>query len=200
MAKRDRSANEPSADTDRETGDDSEFRGLPLINAIRVKADEMGMYLKDVCDRFDLSPTYWSALCVGTKPIGSLARFRLQLMADFLEVSIVEVMHLAELLSAKDFLVRRTVDSMLNSAYVKIRADPTWSMLAPSEKVWDASDQAIKIFAVSLYERLFEMELLARTRINSPAELNNQPQPAAKAVTSPVTPHVKRRAKVVAAA
>jgi transcriptional regulator with XRE-family HTH domain len=151
------------------------FAGWALVDAIKKEAESRGMPLDEVAQRFEIAYSYWQSLASGHRPIQSLHPSRLRAIAEFLGRSYIEVLSLAELVTPEDFVIPQSIEEQLDLAYVTMRADNYWSTLVPGEQEWNAASRAMKILAVALYERLFQVTLLERAKVFTLALARGEP-------------------------
>lgn len=142
-------------------------RGAALVEAIEAECKTQGIEPRELFSRFEMQPSYWTAILSRNRSIQAVHRTRLEQMANFLGKSMIEVMSLAELVEPGDFVVRATIEDQLNAAYIKFKTDPMWAALAPKPESWDIAPRDVKVAFVLLYERLFGEELLTKSKIHT---------------------------------
>lgn len=154
--------------------------GEALVEAIVKACKARGIDPADVGPLLELKPAYWRAILSGTKKIQGFGRQRMLLVAKFLGVSYVEAMALAELLVPGDFVVQGSLEKQLQATFDKLKRDPVWLVLAPPQRTWDITPQAVQVLVAHLYERMIGEELIAkavvRGIIHVPVSETEEPQ------------------------
>ena len=143
----------------------TEVRGTALILAVQEEAKRQSLSVSELAERFELATSYWFSICNGNRSIQALARHRLKLIAKFLARPYIEILSMAELVEPEDFIVPQTIDDQLNLAYIRLQSDSMWSPLVPNEETWDAADRRMKILAIALYERVFNVSMFEKANI-----------------------------------
>jgi hypothetical protein len=174
--------------------DDEIPKGLALIQALHKEAESRGLNIRDLGDFFELKASYWQHILLGNRSIQGLARHRLQLIADFLNVSYVNVLCLAELVTPEDFVVTATIDDQLNLAFLKYKADPYWCTMGVTDAQWDQTPRPVKIAFVHMYERIVGNELLTKSRLQQVDSVPFEPAVEEAVVpSSPLAVRAKRK-------
>lgn len=176
--------NDQSEGQSNDQSEDKVIKGAALIHAIQEEAQKQGLAVKQVAERFELAPSYWFSMCNGNRSIQALHRHRLKLISKFLNKSYIEILSLAELVEPEDFLISQNIDDQLNLAYIKMKADSMWSPLVPKEEVWDSADRGMKILLVAFYERLFNISILDKAKVNRNAPVATEGSEMSPAVAS----------------
>lgn len=143
-----------------------DYEGAPLIRALYDQAEQRGEWTNEIADHIGLSPSYFSSIAGGMRPVGALNRATLQKCADYLAVPLVQVYVLAEHLGPEAFLSKETVDTHLDRGFRMIREDSDWSMVAPKESEWKELPFSAKVLIVLLYQRLTGRQIIESIKVH----------------------------------
>lgn len=166
-------APEPTTDTD------GALKGSYLIDAIAHEALNQGVDINDLYERFGFQETYWKAIINGNRSISNAAQARLELIAEFLNRPLIQVLNLAEVLGPHHFFAPGTIDDDLNLVFKTMLEDRRWSTYVMPPERWDALDRDAKILITLLYQEATNRNLKAQFAI---AEITREPaRPPAKA-------------------
>jgi|GEM_PF-2148629 len=144
--------------------------GVALINLIRKKLLDKGLSERHISDRMGITSIYWNSLTNGNRRISSLPKEKLQHLAEFLEVPLIQVYVLAEHFTSEDFVVYKDLPADLERMIDFMRSDPKWLALAPSKKEWDDMPSRTKVLVATLYEQISHKSFLKATKIEIPAD------------------------------
>lgn len=141
--------------------------GFRLIARLKQRAAEIGVSDRYIADIMGITPIYWNSLTNGHRKMNSLDKGKLERVAEFLGLPIVQVMVLADYLEPKDFFPGNMNDQ-LKTAYEQMRHDPSWASWAPTAREWDALSITTKAGIVMLYETVYQKALLRRAEVENP--------------------------------
>lgn len=142
-----------------------DYEGAPLVNALYQEADRRGEWTNEIANHLGLSPSYFSSIAGGLRPVSAFGRATLERAADYLHVPLVQVYVLAEHLGPDAFLSKETAKSQLDRGFKMIREDTDWSMVAPSEAEWETLPFSAKALVVMMYQRLTSKAILASIKV-----------------------------------
>lgn len=145
------------------------LKGSYLIDAIAHEAVNQGVDILGLYDRFGFTETYWKAIVNGHRSISNAAQARLELIAEFLNRPLIQVLNLAEVLEPRHFFAPGTIDDDLNQVYKAMLEDRHWSSFVIAPDRWDALDRDAKILITMLYQEATSRHLKAQFAI---AEIN----------------------------
>lgn len=150
------------------SGEPKQVVGLNLINLVRKTLIDRNLPERHVADLMGVTSIYWNSMTNGNRRISSLPKEKLQRLAEFLEVPLIQVYVLADHFEASDFVVYKSLPSDLERMIDFMRSDPTWLALAPSKKEWDEMPDKTKILVATLYGRISHQAFLTTTKIEIP--------------------------------
>lgn len=138
--------------------------GLALVAALREECEVQGKQIGHLAALLGLAPTYWAAICSGSRSIIPLVEkaSACRLFAEFLRVPRITVMSMAEVVLPQDFVVDQSLDDQLNSVYVSMARDPLWASLVPRPATWDTAETSMKLLIVSLYQSALQASMLQK--------------------------------------
>lgn len=138
--------------------------GAALVAALRNECERQGKAIGHLAALLGLAPTYWAAICGGSRSILPLVQkpSACRVFAEFLRLPRITVMSLAEVVVPEDFVVEQTLDDQLNSVYVQMAGDALWSSLVPRPATWDNADQEMKLLIVSLYQAALQASMMQK--------------------------------------
>lgn len=139
--------------------------GMQLIKDIRKKAVDLDLKDSELADLFDLHPSYWNSLRNGYRSIAGISRKKLELMADFMGLSMIEVYARAGVIKPGDFMIPGVTVSQFDPVLAKMRSDPYWQRYAPAEAAWKVLPDDVKLLICLLYERQFSEELITKNAL-----------------------------------
>jgi hypothetical protein len=159
----------PVAESKPDSDAPGSLKGSYLIDAIAHEAVIQGVELLSLYDRFGFTETYWKAIVLGHRSISNAAQARLELIADFLNRPLIQVLNLAEVLEPRHFFAPGTIDDDLSHIYKAMLEDRAWgSFVIPPDR-WDVLDRDVKILIAMLYQGATSRDLKAKFAI---AEIN----------------------------
>ena len=93
---------------------------------------------------------------------------KLQKIAEFLGLPLIQVYLLAEHFTAEDFFNSKDLNEQLWLSIRKMQEDPQWAGYAPSSEEWEQTPINVRITLVSLYERESKRYLMAKAEVEVP--------------------------------
>ena len=90
----------------------------------------------------------------------------MQVIADFLDVPLVQVMILSDAIAPGDFVVRRDAAGEADRMFEHMRSDPQWRGVAPSPKKCAEMDLDTKMLVAALYERICHTSFLSTAKVH----------------------------------
>lgn len=145
-----------------------EVEGLRLIQQIRRTLIERNLPERHIADIMGVTTIYWNSMTNGHRKIKSLGRDKLKKIAEFLGLPPVQVRVLAGDILVEDFLVEKDLDDQLFLSVEKMRLDPQWVVLAPTNDEWAALPLKMKVLTCTLYERDTGRSILAKAKVEFP--------------------------------
>ncbi len=149
--------------------------GLKLINLVRKTLIDRNLPERHVSDLMGVTQIYWNAMANGNRRISSLPKDKLQRLAEFLEIPLIQVYVLADHFVPEDFVVQKSLPGDLERMVEFMRSDPTWLALAPSHKEWSEMSTRAKVLVAALYERLVHKSFLRASRVETPSSGGETP-------------------------
>ena len=153
----------PSTDAETSPRDRNRIEGARLIKMIRKVIIERGLQDRTIADIVGVTQIYWNSLANGNRQIKSLGKEKLQKIAEFLGLPLIQVYLLAEHFTAEDFF-----NEQLWLSVRKMQEDPQWAGYAPSLEEWEQTPINVRITLVSLYERESKRYLMAKAEVEVP--------------------------------
>lgn len=150
--------------------------GSRLVKMIKKVIIDRGLPDREIADVMGITVIYWNSLANGNRQIRSLGKEKLQLVADFLGLPLIQVYNLADFFSPQDFVYKKDLDEQLWLSIEKMGSDPTWAGYIPKQDEWEQTPLSVRMTMVLLYEQLSGRQLLAKAEIELPGV---QPPPAA---------------------
>ena len=154
---------------------DRQVVGLRLINLVRRTLIDRNLPERHIADLMGITGIYWNSLSNGNRRISSLPKDKLQRLAEFLEVPLIQVYVLADHFAAEDFVVYKSLPTDLERMIEFMRTDPTWLAFAPSKSEWDEMSTRAKVLVAALYERLVHKSFLRVSKIEIPSQDEGSP-------------------------
>lgn len=138
--------------------------GVALVAALRDECERQGKPIGHLAALLDLAPTYWAAICSGSRSIQPLVEKKetCSVFTEFLRMPRISVMSLAEVVLPGDFIVEQSLDDQLNGVYMQMTADPMWSTLVPKPRAWDEADREMKLLVVTMYQVALQESMLEK--------------------------------------
>lgn len=155
-------------DAAKSKGRERPFDGARLVKLIQKTLIDRDLPDRSIADVMGVTQVYWNALANGNRQIKSLGKDKLQKIAEFLNIPLVQVYVLADHLTAEDFFTSKTLDEQLWLSLRKMQEDPQWGAYAPSEEEWEQTPLSVKTTFVTLYERETKRFLLAKAAVELP--------------------------------
>jgi transcriptional regulator with XRE-family HTH domain len=148
--------------------DRNRIEGARLIKRIKKAIIERGLQDRAIADIVGVTQIYWNSLANGNRQIKSLGKEKLQKIAEFLGLPLVQIYLLAELFTAEDFFNSKDLNEQLWLSIRKMQEDPQWAGYAPSPEEWEQTPINVRITLVSLYERESKRYLMAKAEVEVP--------------------------------
>lgn len=126
--------------------------GQRLIDLIRKTLIDRGLPERHMVALLGVSQSYWHSLTNGHRSLQALSKEKLQRLATFLELPLIQVCVLAGQFSAEDFVVARGLDEELERVVAALRSDARWLALAPTQQEWRALPLKVRMLVAALYE------------------------------------------------
>lgn len=126
--------------------------GQRLIDLIRKTLIDRGLPERHMVALLGVSQSYWHSLANGHRSLQALSKEKLQRLATFLELPLIQVCVLAGQFTAEDFVVARGLDEELERRVAAMRSDARWLALAPTQQEWAALPLKVRMLVVALYE------------------------------------------------
>ena len=156
-------------------GGERQVVGLKLINLVRKTLIDRNLPERHVADLMGITTIYWNSMTNGHRRISSLPKDKLQRLAEFLEVPLIQVYVLADHFTAEDFVVYKSLPGDLERMIEFMRSDPTWLAFAPSKKEWSEMSTRAKVLVAALYERLIHKSFLRASKVEIPRRQDDAP-------------------------
>ncbi|MQT89612.1 XRE family transcriptional regulator [Pseudomonas helleri] len=144
------------------------MEGARLIKMIKKVIVERGLQDRAIADIVGVTQIYWNSLANGNRQIKSLGKEKLQKIAEFLGLPLIQVYLLAEHFTAEDFFNSKDLNEQLWLSIRKMQEDPQWAGYAPSSEEWEQTPINVRITLVSLYERESKRYLMAKAEVEVP--------------------------------
>lgn len=140
---------------------DKSIKGSILIRRIWKKmiADGISPY-RLASDYLGMAYTYLMALGRGTAKINQLKIEQYMLMANYLDIPLIQVMLLAEAIQPEDFFYKATVEERVEHVYEMIKNDPLFMGFAPSQQDWNSASPTLKLSFCVMYETSAQSKIL----------------------------------------
>lgn len=148
--------------------DRNKIEGARLIKMIKKAIVERGLQDRAIADIVGVTQIYWNSLANGNRQIKSLGKEKLQKIAEFLGLPLIQVYLLAEHFTAEDFFNSKDLNEQLWLSIRKMQEDPQWAGYAPSFEEWEQTPINVRITLVSLYERESKRYLMAKAEVEVP--------------------------------
>jgi transcriptional regulator with XRE-family HTH domain len=145
-----------------------------LIKMIKKAIIERGLQDRAIADIVGVTQIYWNSLANGNRQIKSLGKEKLQKIAEFLGLPLIQVYLLAEAFTAEDFFNSKDLNEQLWLSIRKMQEDPQWAGYAPSAEEWEQIPINVRITLVSLYERESKRYLMAKAEVEVPGNNFNE--------------------------
>lgn len=148
--------------------DRNRVEGARLIKMIKKAIVERGLQDRAIADIVGVTQIYWNSLANGNRQIKSLGKEKLQRIAEFLGLPLIQVYLLAEHFTAEDFFNSKDLNEQLWLSIRKMQEDPQWAGYAPSSEEWEQTPINVRITLVSLYERESKRYLMVKAEVEVP--------------------------------
>ncbi len=140
------------------------IEGEALIEAIRARANELRMDVREVADRVGVSYVYMTSLLSGGRRFGGLDDDKKRALAKFLGLPMVQVLVLCDSLRAEDFAVEQDLGDRLRLSFRKLQMDPVYCVTAPTSEEWEQMPISGKLMLALLYERVADEEIIRKIK------------------------------------
>lgn len=145
----------------------AEQDGLPgaaLIKLLLQRGDDLGYSKQELADAIDISLPYLRALVKGARPINAIRREKFRNIATFLNLSYIQVLMLAEIVTPTDFAVDQpaTLIAKIEGIWRNMRDDPDWGRVAPTPDEWHALSLNTRYGIASMWEQITCQELIEK--------------------------------------
>ena len=150
--------------------------GSRLVKMIKKVIIDRGLPDRAIADVMGITVIYWNSLANGNRQIRSLGKEKLQMVAEFLGLPLIQVYNLADFFTPEDFVYKKDLDEQLWLSIEKMGSDPTWAGYIPKPDEWAQTPLSVRLTMVLLYEQLSGRQLLAKAEIELPGV---QPPPVA---------------------
>lgn len=145
---------------------DRSIKGSVLIRKIWQKMLNMNIKPSVLAvEHLGMAYSYFMALGRGQARVDKLKIEQYTLMANFLDLPLIQVMLLAEAVRPEHFYYNATVEERIEHVYENMVNDPIFMGFAPSQHDWDSLSPSLKLSFCVMYETS------AQTKILNPAEL-----------------------------
>lgn len=144
---------------------DQRLAGQRLINMIRIEVIKRGLPDRHPADLMGITTVYWNSLANGHRPIARLPKAKLQRLADFLNVPLIQVYILSGHFEPQDFIIMRQHEAELDMMVENMRLHPKWVALAPTVEEWAQMPVRMKLLIASLFEQVVHKSFLAHAKM-----------------------------------
>lgn len=142
--------------------------GHRLIKEIKKVIVARGLPDREIADVMGVTVIYWNSLVNGNRQIQSLGKAKLQKIAEFLALPLIQVYNLADYFTPSDFVYVKDLDETLWLSVEKMAKDPQWAGYIPTKEDWDATPLKVRMTLIVLYEQLSRKQLFAKAEIEVP--------------------------------
>lgn len=126
--------------------------GQRLIDLLRKALIDRGLPERHMMEVLGVSRSYWHSLANGHRSLQALSKEKLQRLATFLGLPLIQVCVLAGQFTAEDFVVAQGLDEELERVVAALRTDARWLALAPTAEDWAALPVKARMLVAALYE------------------------------------------------
>lgn len=130
--------------------------GQRLIDLLRKTLIDQGLPERHMVELLGVSQSYWHSLANGHRSLQALSKEKLQRLADFLGLPLIQVCVLAGQFTAEDFVVERGLDEELERVGAALRIDARWLALAPTAAEWAVLPVRTRMLVAALHEVAIE--------------------------------------------
>lgn len=142
-----------------------QLAGQRLINRVRTEVIARGLPERYPADLMGITQVYWNSLSNGHRPISRVPKEKLQRLADFLKVPLIQVYILSGHFQVEDFVVMQQHEAELDMMVEQMRRHPKWMALAPTIEEWDAMPSRAKLLIASLFESVVHKSFLEHAKM-----------------------------------
>ena len=126
--------------------------GASLAKLLRDEQEKRGLNMVEMADALGMSKPYLAALLSGERPLDKLSANYLEAMAIFLRLPKAQIYNLAEILLPEDYVYKETIENNLADLHNRLKIDPSWMHLSPSDAEWSTMNMKMKLLVGYLYE------------------------------------------------
>lgn len=142
--------------------------GRRLINLIKKTIIDRGLHERSIADITGVTQIYWNSMANGNRQIKSLGKDKLEKIADFLGLPLIQVLILADYLVISDFFNGKTLEDQLVLTLRKMQEDPQWAGYAPDLEIWEATDLGVRTAFAVMYEQVSGNVLMEKAKLEVP--------------------------------
>lgn len=142
-----------------------QLAGQRLINMIRTELINRGLLDRYPADLLGITTVYWNSLANGHRPIARLPKEKLQRLATFLKVPLIQVYILSGLFEPEDFVIMQHREAELDMMVANMRLHPKWLALAPSPEEWSQYSARTKLLVASLFEAVVHKSFMTHAQM-----------------------------------
>jgi len=141
--------------------------GGALIRALLQRAEELNLDKYGLAEAIEITYPYLNALSNGGRPVTGISHDKLRRIADFLNMTFVQVLMLAEIVKPEDFARDQEVDleRTLDRAIENMRSDAEWGRVAPSPDEWEGLSLNTRIGIAMMWEQVSQQDLIAKAEM-----------------------------------
>lgn len=158
-------AEEPQAEAAEDVSPEQRTAGQRLINMIRVEVINQSLPERHPADLMGITPVYWNSLANGHRPIARLPKEKLQRLAEFLGVPLIQIYILSGHFQPEDFIIMQQHEAELDMMVENMRRHPKWVALAPTVEEWASFPMRMKLLVASLFEQVVHKSFLAHAKM-----------------------------------
>ena len=181
MPKKPDSAHEETTVVEAEASTSADSRppvtGQRLIELVQQHLAKLRLPERAAAEAVGVTTIYWAALTNGHRKLSALPREKMQRLADFVGISVVQAYMLADLFSPADFVVQTDLAADLNASLQKMRADKNWRGVAPDDETWATTPLKSQLAIVLLFEKVSNRRLLLRAQLGHGVRVGPDPSP-----------------------
>ncbi|WP_019334823.1 helix-turn-helix domain-containing protein [Pseudomonas syringae] len=142
--------------------------GRRLINLIKKTMIDRDLHERAIADITGVTQIYWNSMANGNRQIKSLGKDKLDKIAEFLDLPLIQVLILADYFVITDFFNGKTLNDQLLLTLRKMQEDPQWAGYAPDRDVWEATDLGFRTAFAVMYEQISGNVLMEKAKFEVP--------------------------------
>lgn len=141
--------------------------GGALIRALLQRAGELNLDKYALAEAIEITYPYLNALSNGGRPVTGISHDKLRRIADFLNMTFVQVLMLAEIVKPEDFARDQGMDleRTLGRAIENMRSDAEWGRVAPTPEEWEGLSLNSRIGIAMMWEQVSQQDLIAKAEM-----------------------------------